>query len=321
MSAFEDFTHERALILKSVLTFVAGLDDQAIETLSKLAPHADVRAFMRLNAGPTTLSANFVYVRDALQDYLIKRPGLSLPAEIRTLVTSLERALPKQANAPFFLSASGIGDYLASDPKPGFLPNYAGCWRVFRYSSDALRTSINQCFLNIRPERVLRRDGRRAPQFSFYYREGRLRLDDIPGKITGFVFPIVDRVTFIGRRDSEKNPQVFTMVLPAPERRLSAPPDGGMPRVTRAWGLMMGPNASTEHTASFCYALRLDKSETWDETTYHERRLDELAAVGSHELPADRTQALGLMAELMGGESDAQTFSELDQKGPVFRVG
>lgn len=273
-------TEEKALVLKCLISYLAGKDNSAIEHIAREAGdgeknQASIRSFMRLNAGPDALSTGYSLFSAPTQRYLQQR-SITLPPEMRTLAASLVEQDEDALEMPFFINPIGVGGSMEALHlgQENFYASYQGGWHIYRRSSDPKSPQfVNRSFLNIKPLQVASQSMGAAPRFSLYFREGRNR--GAVGKIVGSVFPLAERVTFLGWRWSTFNRYLFSMVWPTDSGAL----EEGV-RVEDSVGLAMMPNATGDHVASYVYAKRIAASATWA-ANYEEERDNEIRLVAN----------------------------------------
>jgi hypothetical protein len=271
---------EKALVLKCLMSYLAGKDNSAIEHIAKEAgggeqTQANIRSFMRLNAGPDALRVGYNLFRGPSLKYLAQR-AISLPPEMRTLAAALSDQDEDTLEMPFFLNPVGIAGVLEALhlSHENFYSSYQGAWHIYRYSSDGKHPNIvNRNFLNFKPRLKANQSTGDAPRFSMYFREGRNR--GAVGKIVGSVFPLAERVTFLGWRWSTFNQYLFSMVWPIDRGVL----EEGV-RVEDSFGLTLMPNATGDHVASYVYAKRIAPSADWA-SNYEDERDKEIELVKS----------------------------------------
>ncbi|MFZ2029500.1 MAG: hypothetical protein WAU68_04265, partial [Vitreimonas sp.] len=154
-----DREQDPALLLKSLLTYLAGKFDDALAEIQRFGKVSEstFRAFMRLNAGQDALAAGYEPIKAGLSAYLRKRDP-DLPAEMARIASKFAPEPTSDPRVPFFLDVAGIQERLRLEEvrqRRNFLTNYAGCWRVFRFTSERSSKLLTRGFINIKPPQVL----------------------------------------------------------------------------------------------------------------------------------------------------------------------
>ncbi len=299
----------KALILKSLLTLLGGLSPRALGEITRLGgvTEDDLRAFMRLNAGEKALRHSYEGLLTGVRRYL-DRASAPWPREVLTIFAWLSDH-HRDDRTPFFLDPFSIRDNLnqGRDSFDRFMSRYEGCWRILRPSSAADGAkAVNRGFLNIRLKSVLDRTQQAAPTFSYYFREELGHGVDEVGKAVGLLFPMAERVNFLGQRLSSFNPHLVSMVWPVREARRG--------HATHAVGLSLIPNARRDHVASYVWASFIEGSELWDRDTYVQRRQEEIGSVTRYDM--DKEEDRATVAEIVG-EVHVSQFEKLRAVRPI----
>jgi hypothetical protein len=304
----------KAHLLKGLVTILVGLEPGALGEIAALGgvSEEDLRAFMRLNAGEKALRSAYAGLFEGVRKYL-KAGNRTWPHEVQSIAAMLSDQFQDDRRIPFFLNPLAIRAALSQgDQFNRFMEMYEGCWRIFRPSSAITGGSgVNRWFLNIKPRRGLEAIEQPAPLFSYYFREEHGKEEPGMGvedrsKVVGLVFPMAERVSFLGKRLSSFNPHLVAMIWPMRETRKG--------HVRHALGLSLIPNARREHVASYVWASFIDGSDHWNDETYERRRREEIDAVGRYDM--EKKAEYDAVKEMIG-ESHMAQFDKIRAERPI----
>jgi hypothetical protein len=322
-------SNEQALLLKALITYLTGVNSHAFDAIAALAAddHPGMsksemvtvaRSFVRLNARTDALNDGRRFLTKAALNFAA-RTQTPLPPEMQAVCRRLSdnNQFDEGFTTPFFVDTAGIASFIEtlSPKQQQVFTSYAGFWRLYRFSTDAMRPKlVNRSFMMIKFKDTVDSPLKSAPRFSLYARHGRNR--DGRAKLAGHVFPLSERLTFVGARLGAFNQHLFSMVWTIDEGVFDT---DGFP--THAHGLSLGPNGLQAHIASYVYAKRIVGTEELVSGPDYERlRDEEIAAVHTKRFDLMDDQDNGLLAAEIG-EEGLGLFLNIHEEARAISIG
>jgi hypothetical protein len=176
----------------------------------------------------------------------------------------------------FFLDPFEIERKVFANPdrRKNVIGQYCGFWRVYRLNTDSDETNprINRSFLTIwsGTEEVAQEQG--VPWFKLFFRsEG---TSEPTRRATGAVFPVSERLFFLGSRVSDDRPYVAAMVWPYGDAER-----GQIKHRRVSGGLTFLANSHGEQITAYVIAKFVEGSHNMDKATFRDRRDQEVEAI------------------------------------------
>ena len=202
---------------------------------------------------------------------VIARQLADLRAHVANHTADEERA--------YYIDDHGIEARVYSDAgqKSKVLNQYAGFWRLYRLatgSEDKIR--INRSVLNIHTSRQGITSEVGMPWFKIYF-EGDNSGDASMRRAAGAVFPISERLVFLGQRISSNTPFVTSMTWP-----YSDPDSTDVVHRQKSGGLAYLNNSHGDQIASYTVAKFVTGTEAMDDASFKAVRDQETSRVRSY---------------------------------------
>jgi hypothetical protein len=182
--------------------------------------------------------------------------------------------------AAYYVDEHGIEAHAyanAPQKKTNVLGQFAGFWRLYRLGTGSeSQVRINQSLLNIHVQRRGVTSASGIPWFKMYF-EGDRSGDAALRQAVGPVFPISERLVFLGHRLSEERPFVTSMVWP-----FSDPESSEIRHRQKSGGLAYLSNSHGDQIASYTIAKFVPQTEAMDDAAFKAAKDQETQRVRSY---------------------------------------
>ena len=256
-------------------------DSEIDREVQELAGRSPGKRFKQAHPNPAN-------ARDWLPHYttavlaLFERKAIPVSAVIGRQLADLRATVasqPSDEERAYYIDDHGIEASVYAEPalKAKVLGQYAGFWRLYRFATGSeASTRVNLSLLNIHSGRqgITSRDG--MPWFKLYF-EGDSSGHAGPRRAAGAVFPIAERLIFLGQRISANSPFITSMTWP-----YSDPDRSEVTHRQKSGGLAYLNNSDGDQIASYTIAKFVTGTEAMDEATFRSVRDQETARVRSY---------------------------------------
>jgi hypothetical protein len=295
-----DITLQRALLLKALMEALQKGAGVARSKIEEEQPDELRNQWTRANATPQTLARGLDGYAETVGRMLDEQVGLlpdtDLWRRIRAFALSGTDAAPPPSGPvvePMPAALAELRHWVEGDARPHTLAEVAGCWYLFRLSSqtDPDKPEVTVSVLNIRPEAILRENGAKWTEFALFLHPERKGENSY--RVNGICTPSGDHLHFLGLLDKRSSYYPSAMSF-----RYS--PGGRLPvRQHNIDGLMFVTNSHGHQISAPVFARYAPHSDGWLREDYQTNRATMLQRLGSHPIseledifPADEYKRL-----------------------------